>query len=121
MLVGLVVLVALVVFVILEIVGENLESDLLQMIGCFGSLISLFALVALGCCIKTKRSVECDINEYNEIKRAIEQTNGEGLEEKVLEFNKKIDENRVNATSRWIGWYYSEEVGNLQKIDYKKK
>lgn len=120
MLVFLITGVVLIVFIILGLIGEEKGKDSLSFIGFFGTLISSVVLVCLICCIKTKRSIECDINNYNELKRAVEQTGGKNLEEKVLEFNNKIDENRVKSESLWISCFYSKEVGNLKKLDYIK-
>lgn len=113
----LVVIVAINIF--LAIVGEKKNLEILGIIGTFGTLLSLTVLVCIIFLIKTKRSIECDKNEYYELKYAVEQTGGIGLEEKVLEFNDKINENRIKSQSKWVGLFYSEEVGKLPKLEYR--
>ena len=92
-----------------------------------GAMIFLAGLVL--CILLTdvpwKRSVEYDLAKYNEIKTELLQTSDRDivqkeLVDKVYEINTYIEKNRIYKNSLWKGWLYSEEIGNLPKLELKK-
>ena len=93
-----------------------------------GGAIIFITLIVLSCILTNvpwKRSVEYDLAKYNELKTELLQTSDRDivqkeLVDKVYEMNIYIEKNRIYRHSLWKGWLYSEEIGNLPKLELKK-
>lgn len=75
--------------------------------------------VALGfelASIPTKNSVQQTLNEYNNLSDFVYCSGIDGVEEKIVEMNNKIDENRLYLNNIWTGVWYREEIANLEKL-----
>lgn len=105
---------------------ENLEA-----LGWVFGVISILALIACLSKVSWKRDVEYDICKYEELKREVQQVSKmsgkecdltilikKDLFEDVRRMNNYIDKNKIYQNSLWIGWFYSREIGNLEKINY---
>lgn len=87
-------------------------------------LIASIVSIILLCELPWKKSVEYDIAKYNNLKTEVLQTANcpimqKELVEEVDDMNNYIDKNRIYKTSLWKGWFYSEKIGNLEKIQLK--
>lgn len=81
-------------------------------------ILTIFG-VALGfelASIPTKNSVQQTINEYNNLSDFVYCSGIDGVEEKIVEINNKIDENRLYLNNIWTGVWYREEIANLEKL-----
>lgn len=66
--------------------------------------------------IPTKNSIQQTINEYNNLNDFVYCSGVDGVEEKIVEMNNKIDENKLYYNNIWIGIWYTEEYANLEKL-----
>lgn len=84
-------------------------------------MIDFVFLIGAMFCIQWEIKVKNKTIEYTELKSAVEQSSEQKeLLEKVYEMNADIEKNKSNHNSLWVGWFYSEEIGNLEKINYIK-
>lgn len=67
--------------------------------------------------IPTENSIQESINQYNNLSEFIYCSGIDGVEEKVLEINDRIDRNRQYKDNIWIGIWYTEEYANLEKLN----
>ena len=74
--------------------------------------------------IPKEKEVEYSIAEYENLKEQSEGLTREDLvdldilREEILSMNNKIDKNKIYSNSPWCGIWFSEEIGNLQKLTY---
>ena len=64
----------------------------------------------------TKNSIQQTLNEYNTLSDFIYCFGIDGLEEKIVEMNNKINENKLYLNNIWTGVWYNEEIANLEKL-----
>lgn len=60
------------------------------------------------------------IDQYNNLNDFIYCSGVDGVEERVLDMNNKIDANKLYHDNIWIGIWYNEGIGNLEKITCKE-
>jgi hypothetical protein len=97
------------------------ENEALSPIAFFVGMIDFVFLIGAMFCIQWEIKVKNKTIEYTELKSAVEQSSEQKeLLEKVYEMNADIEKNKSNHNSLWVGWFYSEEIGNLEKINYIK-
>jgi len=60
------------------------------------------------------------IDQYNNLNDFIYCSGVDGIEERVLDMNNKIDANKLYHDNIWIGIWYNERIGNLEKITCKE-
>ena len=115
------------------IIGRKKYNDDLEMTGwVFSVLSAVILIIALAIAYPSKAKVEYDIAIYNELKAEVQQLSTLGgdncelnllargeLFNKVREMNNYIDKNRIKSKSPWVSIFYSEEIGNLEKIELK--
>jgi len=83
-----------------------------------------FCLFGMSIRIPLKKNIEYSIAEYENLKEQAEGLTREDLvdldvlREEILSMNNKIDKNRIYCESPWCGVWFSEEIGNLQKLTY---
>lgn len=127
----------LVVLLIASIIGfivaEEEGFDSLFGASLLVGFLDLAVLVILICELPWKKSVEYDIAKYEELKIAIEQVDNTSSEnnskivaqsalfEKIYKMNTNIEKHRIYNDSWWLGWLYSEKIGNLNKLNYVEK
>jgi hypothetical protein len=113
------------------ILGENKHADELETCGLVIGILMLIALIICVCVLPKKRDVQYDITKYEELKREVQQVSKmsgkecdltilakKDLFKDVRRMNNYIDKNKTYCDSWWVGWFYSEEIGNLEKINY---
>lgn len=115
------------------IIGRKKHNDDLEITGWLFSVLSAFSLIIiLAFDYPSKARVEYDIAVYNELKAEVQQLSTLGgdncelnllakgeLFNKVREMNNYIDKNKIKSKSPWVSILYSEEIGNLPKIELK--
>ena len=90
---------------------------------------SLVILIVLICNVPWKKEVELDKARYNELVIKVSQVSNldpeflpvvlqKDIINEITNMNMYIEKNRIYHDSWWLGWLYSEEIGNLQKINY---
>ena len=60
------------------------------------------------------------IDQYNNLNNFIYCSGVDGVEERVLDMNNLIDANKLYHDNIWIGIWYNERIGNLEKITCKE-
>jgi Na+/melibiose symporter-like transporter len=113
------------------IIGEKRYADGLEICGWVMGIFTLIALIICVCALPWKRDVRYDITKYEELKREVQQVSKmsgkecdltilakKDLFEDVRKMNNYIDKNKTYCDSWWVGWFYSREIGNLEKINY---
>jgi hypothetical protein len=113
------------------IYGNKKYNDGLEVLGWIVGVSALIALIICVCALPWKRDIQYDIARYEELKREVQQVSKmsgkecdltilakKDLFEDVRIMNNYIDKNKTYHNSWWIGWFYSKEIGNLEKIDY---
>ena len=88
--------------------------------------IFAFILIIMGLSLIDKKSdFQVIINEYYNTKSLVETYSGTDygnmneLTGKIIAINDKIAKHKAYAASKWMGCWYSEEIGNLEPIVYK--
>ena len=107
--------------------GEEAATTL----GATLALVSSIAIIILLTEVSWKRDIEFDKAKYEELKRETIQLSNmsssecdlnilakKDLFEEVRKMNNYIDKNKYYSNSLWLNWFYSEEIGNLPKLDY---
>ena len=117
-----------ILFGLLLYLNTKTENEFLEFVSIFLGLFDILTIIVLICFIKWPKIVEKDIIEYNELKTEVEQvykivpeqksTIPEELFKSIREMNVKIDKNALYCDSWWLGWFFSDEIGNLEKIEY---
>ena len=113
------------------ILGEKRYADELETCGWVVGIFMLIFLIICVCAVPWKRNVQYDITKYEELKREVQQVSKmsgkecdltilikKDLFEDVREMNNYINKNKTYCDSWWVGWFYSREIGNLEKINY---
>lgn len=119
-----------IVFVIVEVKRDDEDMFFPGLILSFIHLIVLAVLVSSE--VQWPRDIEMTRAKYSELKREVQQISEleekecdltviiqKDLFEEVRKMNENIDKNRIYCTSPWVGLFYSEEIGNLEKINYR--
>ena len=113
------------------IFGKKRYADGLENCGWILGIFMLIDLIICACSLPWKRDVQYDITKYEELKREVQQVSKmsgkecdltilakKDLFEDVRRMNNYIDKNKTYCDSWWVGWFYSREIGNLEKINY---
>ena len=108
--------------------GDYYEVFLLECIGRVAGIISSFILVILLCFLPTLQSdFDYTKEKYYNLKSQVEYVesdmifNDANLRNQVLEMNNKIASHKVYSKNWWIGKFYSEEIGNLPRLQWKSE
>ncbi len=84
--------------------------------------IVIFIFMFIG--IPKKRDIEYKISKYENLRAQAEGLTRndivdlDNLREEILDMNNDIDKNKIYSKSPWISVFYSEKIGNLQKLTY---
>ena len=108
--------------------ADKIDSCFLEILSWFGSIVGGTILVICGCiCMTIQNDWEyCEAKYYN-LKQQIEYVDkddivtSENLRNQVLEMNNEIDAHRIYSKNIWFGYFYSERIGNLPKLEWKSK
>lgn len=88
------------------------------------AIISIFVFIFMFIGIPKKRDIEYKISKYENLRAQAEGLTRndivdlDNLREEILDMNNDIDKNKIYSKSPWISVFYSEEIGNLQKLTY---
>lgn len=106
-------------------------DSLVEICGWAVGICVFIALIVCTCSLPWKRDIKYNKAKYEELKREVQQVSKmsekecdltilakKDLFEDVRIMNNYIDKNKTYCDSWWIGWFYSREIGNLEKIDY---
>ena len=119
--------------IICFIINEKLDSDDFWWI-CGGILVVVSSCMLMFCGLFTvdlKKDWEKTKYEYNTLKEMVESYKEDNIKwvdnsnvynfqlyEDVIEMNNTIDKHKVYHDSKWVGIWYSEEIGNLEHIKF---
>lgn len=87
-------------------------------------IITFVVIIFMFIEVPKNREIEYSIAEYENLKEQAEGLTREDLvdldilREEILSINNKIDRNKIYNNSPWCGVWFSEEIGNLQKLTY---
>lgn len=101
-------------------------SDNAFVLGWSSIVCSAVALVIMSVVLIDYHTSGFEYNEarYNNLKRQVEYVGVDGvvtdanLREEVLQMNHDIDKHRVYSKNPWIGVFYSEHLGELEKLEW---
>ena len=124
-------MVLIVVCLALVIYGRNGYSDIADLalpIGVIGGAVCtlIFFLILLDAATLPNQFAQIR-SEYDNLKEQLADTEKddivtrENLRNQVLEMNNKIAEHRNFCHNGWVGMWYSEEIGNLEKLKWSAK
>ena len=102
--------------------------DDLCVLGWVLGVISAFALaVALIALLIRQSEFDYTKEQYYNLKSQVEYVesdivlNDANLRNQVLGMNNKISSHKVYSRNWWVGTYYSKEIGNLPKLQWKNE
>ena len=103
-------------------------GDFCCVLACVFGIISAFVLAVALIALPIQQS-EFDYTkeEYYNLKVQVEYVesdivlNDANLRNQVLEMNNKISSHKVYSRNWWVGVYYSKEIGNLPKLQWKNE
>ena len=102
--------------------------DDLCVLGWVLGVISAFALaVALIALLVRQSEFDYTKEQYYNLKSQVEYVetdiilNDANLRNQVFEMNNKISSHKVYSRNWWVGTYYSKEIGNLPKLQWKNE
>ena len=109
-------------------VGVYYDCDILDTIGWISSIASSVGFVIALLFLPTLQSEFDNTKEqYYNLKAQVEYVesdivlNDANLRNQVLEMNNKISTHKVYSRNWWVGVYYSKEIGNLPKLQWKNE
>ena len=117
---------------LLGIVLIYLDDKFDSVICLIGGIGSIFvSTIALIICLSIGFTLESDWEyykaQYYNLRQQVEYVDkdnimtSENLRNQVLNMNNKIDEHRIYHNNFWLKDFYSEEIGNLPKLEWKSK
>lgn len=117
-----------VICILLAWLGEYCNLFTINIIGFAGAFIMGIILFISACFLPTLRSdFDYTKEKYYNLKAQVEFVesdmilNDANLRNQVLEMNNKIASHRVYSKNWWIGNFYSEEIGNLPRLQWKNE
>ena len=93
----------------------------------FGACTLIGLVVSLCLFINLDKRFETTINRYETTVQMVESYTGQdygnmgSLVEQVVSINNIIAAHKAHHNSKWVGLWYSEEIGNLAPITFNKK
>ncbi len=119
-----IILSVIVAICILWFIFDAWYDEVAVLIGCIAFFILLILTVSL--CNRNKRfdnikeqyeNIKMQVDDYNNLPDSIKNVSFEyDMRKNVIKMNDVISEHKVMSKSIWTGPWYSEEVGNLEKL-----
>lgn len=121
--------ISLLLSIILIVLGKHFWCDACEYIGVAILSCAIVCFVTVACfSIDRKNYFKYQIEEYENVKMQVEAYNRDTttienitLRQSVLDENNMVSKNKVFSKSKWVGPWYSEEIGNLEKLEMRKK
>ena len=114
--------------IVLMYLEDKLDSTICAICGIGSIFISTIALTV---CLSIGFTLESDWEyykaQYYNLKQQVEYVDkddiitSENLRNQVLDMNNKIDSHKIYHNNFWLKDFYSEEIGNLPKLEWKSK
>ena len=108
---------------------ENKFDSIICLIWGIGSIV--VSTIALIVCLSISFTLESDWEyykaQYYNLRQQVEYVDkddimtSENLRNQVLNMNNKISEHKIYHNNFWLKDFYSEEIGNLPKLEWKSK
>ena len=118
----------IILFVVGWLVGKHTYEDGLSFLAYLLGVCTLPGLVVSLCLfINLDKRFETTINRYETTVQMVESYAGQdygnmgSLVEQVVSINNTIAAHKALHDSKWVGLWYSEEIGNLEPITFGKK
>ena len=126
----------IILFSILTIIGllagwlieKYTYAEAWAFVSCLISGLSVTALITTLCLlINIDNRFEATINRYETTVQMVESYTGQdygnmgSLVEQVMTINNIIAIHKAHHKSKWVGLWYSEEIGNLEPIKFDRK
>ena len=118
----------IILFVVGWLVGKHTYEDGLSFLAYVLGACTLTGLIVSLCLfINLDKRFETTINRYETTVQMVESYAGQdygnmgSLVEQVVAINNIIATHKAHHDSKWVGLWYSEEIGNLEPITFDKK
>ena len=118
----------IILFVVGWLVGKHTYEDGLSFLAYVLGACTLTGLIVSLCLfINLDKRFETTINRYETTVQMVESYTGQdygnmgSLVEQVVDINNVIAAHKALHDSKWVGLWYSEEIGNLEPIRFDKK
>ena len=119
---------SIILFVVGWLIGKYTYEDELAFCAYLLGTCSFIGLVVSLCLfINLDKRFETTINRYETTVQMVESYTGQdygnmgSLVEQVVSINNTIAAHKAHHDSKWVGLWYSEEIGNLEPITFGKK
>lgn len=114
--------------IVLIYLEDKLDSVICAICGFSSILVGTIALiVCLSISFTLKSDWEYYKAQYYNLRQQVEYVDkddiltSENLRNQVLDMNNKIDSHKIYHNNFWLKDFYSEEIGNLPKLEWKSK
>ena len=114
--------------IVLMYLENKFDSAICAICGIGSILVATIALIV---CISIGFTLKSDWEyykaQYYNLRQQVEYVDkddimtSENLRNQVLNMNNKIDAHKIYHNNFWLNDFYSEEIGNLPKLEWKSK
>ena len=114
--------------IVFTYLANNFDSIICAICGIGSILVGIIALIA---CLSISFTLKSDWEyykaQYYNLRQQVEYVDkddiltSENLRNQVLDMNNKIDSHKIYHNNFWLKDFYSEEIGNLPKLEWKSK
>ena len=118
--------IAIVCFLASWLVDKYTYSDSASIYALFGVIAVLIEIVLAISLINKNARFEAFVADYENTVALVETYSGtdygnmNSMTEKIIEINEEIAEHKELSKSKWSGPWYSEKIGNLEPIKFKR-
>lgn len=120
-----VILISSIIAIILIRRSDSYRSDEFEPAAWIGAIVGGIAVVIISIVlINEENEFAYNKEQYYNLQKQVETLSkdnivtGENLRNQVLEMNNMISKHKIYSKSSWVGVFYSEEIGNLEPLEW---
>lgn len=120
-----VILISSIIAIILIRKSDSYWSDAFEPAAWIGATVGGIAVVIISIVlINEENEFAYNKEQYYNLQKQVETLSkdnivtGENLRNQVLEMNNMISKHKIYSKSSWVGVFYSEEIGNLEPLEW---
>lgn len=120
-----VILISSIIAIILIRKSDSYWSDAFEPAAWIGAIVGGIAVVIISIVlINEENEFAYNKEQYYNLQKQVETLSkdnivtGENLRNQVLEMNNMISKHKIYSKSSWVGVFYSEEIGNLEPLEW---